>query len=218
MIKKQLTASLLTASTLLLVACGDSTNESAAEQDEQIEDLENQLDEANSRIEELENELEESNQGQEETIDDSTESSEDSVDDGVTSLNEELYFGDAANPEMITISITESTTNQAAFPDHMISMDEYDTDNIVAVTIEYSNIAYGETYMPYTSDFQAYTIDGEALTQVQQQTGQDAVAEGRTGTTTMYWELPENEEISEIELDFMTYDSVLATFELPIEE
>ena len=130
-------------------------------------------------------------------------------------MNQELTLSDGEQ-ETAKIKIVEATTNQSAFPEHMINLDSYDTTKMVAVKIEYTNIAIEEPFLPFASYFQAYDKDGKALIQVSQQSGQDAVPIGRTATTQLYWELPvAGHDFNELEIDFVP-KSKIATFDLKV--
>lgn len=130
-------------------------------------------------------------------------------------MNEDLILGDG-DKEMVRIKITEATTNQSAFPSYMTSLDEYNTEKMVAVKIDYTNVAMDKPFLPYGNYFQAYDKNGKALKQISQQTGQDSVPIGRTGTTQLYWELNEDgNNFNEFEIDFIT-DKKLATFDINV--
>lgn len=132
-----------------------------------------------------------------------------------TPLEKEVAFTDGTK-ETAKLKIVEATTDQSAFPDHMISLEDYDTKKMVAVKIEYTNVALDEPFLPYAQYFQAYDQDGKALVQVNQQNGQDAVPVGRTGVTQLFWELPvEGDSFDKFEIDFVPSDRV-ATFELNV--
>ncbi|WP_288395370.1 hypothetical protein [uncultured Vagococcus sp.] len=131
-------------------------------------------------------------------------------------LNEEAVIVDENSQKIYSIKIIEATTNQSAFPEHMINLDNYNTEKMVAVKIEYKNIALDEPFLPYSNYFQAYGKDGKALVQVNQQNGQESVAVGRTSTTQLFWELDVNgNEFNEFEIDYIP-SSKLATFDLTV--
>ena len=130
-------------------------------------------------------------------------------------LNDEVSFGDGSK-ETMQLKLTEVTSAQEAFPDYMISMDDYDTSKMIAITIEYTNVDMDDPYIPSTYDFQAYDKDGNALGETMQQSGQDRVAKGRSGKTQIYFETSENAaELNEIEIDFVP-DDRLATFDVEV--
>lgn len=132
------------------------------------------------------------------------------------SLNESLNLNDGSK-ETVKLKVTEATTNPAAFPSHMISMDEFDTTKMIAVTIEYTNVSYGEPFLPLSQYFQAFDKEGKKLTKVNQQNGQDRVDEGRTGTTQLFWELPvEGSQFNEVEIDFVPADKKVGTFSIQV--
>lgn len=102
----------------------------------------------------------------------------------------------------------------------MISLEDYDTVRIVAVTIDYENIdyEYDDVFRVHSDDFQAYTTDGESLERINQQSSQDAIGKDRTASTQIYFEYPEGvDEIDTLELDFTKSNQLLATFELPVD-
>lgn len=131
-------------------------------------------------------------------------------------LNEETVIVDEDNKKIYNVKIVEATTSQSAFPEHMVNLDNYNTEKMVAVKIEYKNIALDEPFLPYSNYFQAYGKDGKALVQVNQQNGQESVAVGRTSTTQLFWELDVNgNEFNEFEIDYIP-SSKLATFDLTV--
>lgn len=130
-------------------------------------------------------------------------------------LNEEVRLSNGEK-ETAMIKITQASTNQSVFPEHMINLDNYDTNKMVAVTIEYTNVAIPSPFLVLASYFQAFGKDGKALVQVDQQNGQDAVTEGRTGVTQLFWELPVNgNDFNQMEIDFVI-DKKIATFILDV--
>lgn len=130
-------------------------------------------------------------------------------------INTEVKFGDGTK-ETGNIKIIEVTTKQSAFPDYMVSLDDYDTTKMIAVKIEYNNVAMDEPFLPYASDFQAYGKDGSPLNQVSQQSGQDSVPVGRKGVTQLFWELPvSGNEFDRVEIDYVPYEKI-ATFDLEV--
>lgn len=208
------------ASALLLTACGEDAAEPTSNSDE-AENLRIELEEANARIEELEQELTEANEDVSNTSPENSENNdEDTVEEtsnGLVGLNEEVAFGEG-NEELFRLTVTRATNNQEAFPDHMVGLDDYNTDRIVAISIDYENIGIDDGYRPSTHDFQAYTKDGVGLNRISQQSGQDAISPGRKATTQIYFDFPEDvEELESIELDFLDYGNVLATFDVPVE-
>lgn len=163
-------------------------------------------------VESLEKELEEEKSGKdEETMPSSSETEEKAM----FSNNEEVSLGNGEK-ETLKMKISECTTNQSSFPSHMISLDEYDTTKMIAVTIEFTNVALGEPFYPYAQYFNAYAKDGTPLERVSQQNGQDAAAEGRSGKTQIFFELPIlGTEFNEVEIDFVPQD-VAASFDLTV--
>lgn len=129
---------------------------------------------------------------------------------------ETLLVGDGEKTTA-EIKITEATTAQTAFPEHMVNLDTYDTSKMVAVTIEYKNVDMDEAFLPHASYFQAFDSNGSSLEQVNQQSGQDEVAVGRTGKTTLYWELSEApEQFNQMEIDFIPNSEKIATFDISV--
>jgi len=146
-----------------------------------------------------------------------TDEAEENSSEQLIGLNEEIAFG-TADEELFKLTITRVTNNQNAFPDHMVGLDEYNTDRIVAISIDYENVAYEGGFRPSTHDFQAYTKDGKALERINQQSGQDPISEGRKATTQIYFSFPDNDDdLGNIELDYLDYGNVLATFDLLVE-
>lgn len=130
-------------------------------------------------------------------------------------LNEELALGDGTQ-ETARLKVVEVTTNQTAFPEHMLNLDNYDTTKMIAVKIEYTNVAMDEPFLPYSNYFQAFDKEGKALVQVNQQNGQDKVSTGRTGVTQLFWELNiDGNQFNELEIDFIPKSKV-ATFDLTV--
>lgn len=191
---------------LLLTGCANQNNQT--ETDEGI-DLQKTVESLRVENKALKEELNITEEPTIETTDSSTLTEE------LYGMNQELSLSDGKQ-ETAKIKIVEATTNQSAFPEHMINLDSFDTTKMVAVRIEYTNVAIEEPFLPFSSYFQAYDKDGKALTQVSQQSGQDAVPIGRTGTTQLYWELPiDGRDFNELEIDFVP-NSKVATFGLKI--
>lgn len=132
-------------------------------------------------------------------------------------LNEDLPFENINNKVVFKLKITEVTTSQSAFPEHMVSMTErYNVSKMIAISIEYTNVDMNEPYLPHSQYFQAYA-DGKALTRVDQQDGQDYADKGRTGKTKIFFDTEKPaSEINEIELDFVPTGSPATTFKLPV--
>ncbi|TLQ07085.1 hypothetical protein FEZ48_07475 [Marinilactibacillus psychrotolerans] len=199
---------LLSLSSLLLVACGEQNTKANSTDQPEIEELENQLAEANKRIEELESELEGANTNQE------SSESENKGDQQAFGLNEEMVIGDETT-DAISLKVTEVTNNISAFPDYMQNLtDEYDLNKAIAVTIEYSNLAYGATFAPSTHDFQIFNAsDGAPFERISQQSGGDEVTEGRSGTTQIYFYYPEGiDNVDEVEIDYSNQGNYIGTF------
>ncbi|WP_429969397.1 hypothetical protein [Enterococcus sp. AZ049] len=200
-------------SVLFLSGCSGQGGDGGGETDAKNNDLQTTIDSLRSENEILKEQL----------LTDSSSSSNQSSNESKSSvssyevyrLGEELSLGDGSQ-ENARIKIIEATTNQSAFPEHMINLDDYDTSKMVAVKIEYTNVAIEEPFLPYSNYFQAYDKDGKALIQVNQQNGQDAVPIGRTSTTQLFWELPvSGNDFNEFEIDFVP-SSQVATFDLEV--
>ncbi|EGO5025302.1 TPA: hypothetical protein IUX51_001299 [Enterococcus faecalis] len=116
------------------------------------------------------------------------------------------------------IKLTKVSTNQSAFPDYMINLEDYDTSKMMAVTFDYTNIAMEEPFLPHSNYFQAYSKDGKALQSFNQQNGQDYVSQGRTGTSTIYFGIPvDGNSFDEVELDLVpTGSAKIATFDIAV--
>ena len=138
--------------------------------------------------------------------------------DKTASINESVSFG-ANGKELIKLKVTKVSSSPDSFPDYMKSTTGFDTSKMIAVSIEYTNIAYGDSYLPYAQYFQAYTKDGKTLERSNSQNGQDAVADGRSGSTTIFFQsTDQTSALNEIEMDFMSKDNSgkLCTFNLPV--
>lgn len=134
----------------------------------------------------------------------------------VLGLNESIDFGDAET-KTAELKVIEATTNQEAFPENMRELKSYNTENMVAVKVEYTNLAMDQPFLPYAQYFQAYTKDGVRLTRVNQQIGQDEVLPNESAVTQIFWELPvEGSEFNEFEIDFVTGELRIATFDLEV--
>lgn len=136
----------------------------------------------------------------------------------IKGLNEEsIYKSD--DKEALSIKVVEATTNQSSFPDYMISLDDYDTTNMVSVKFEFKNIGLSDDYGMNPSELTAYDATGKAYEIVNQQNGQDYVARGRSSTSQFYWEVPNAANISEIEVDYTPLansDAPKTTFKVPV--
>ncbi|MGL9945690.1 hypothetical protein IGJ63_000799 [Enterococcus sp. DIV1375a] len=197
-------------SSLLLGACGNTTSSTNSDAQKTIDSLKTENSNMNKKIKFYESLLK---------TDESSSSTETSKTENQSatklSLNQTLELGD--EKKQAEIKVIEATTNQSAFPEHMISLDNYDTTKMVAVTIEYTNVAMDDNFLPYSSYFQAFSDDGQKLEQVNQQNGQDAVSMGRTGKTQLFWELPvEGSQFNHMEIDFVPSDKKVATFDINV--
>lgn len=198
-------------SSIALGACGNTTSSTAnSDAQKTIDSLKTENSSMNKKIELYESLL---------TTDESSSSTETSETEDQSaiklSLNQALELGDGK--KQAEIKVIEATTNQSAFPEHMISLDSYDTSKMVAVTIEYTNVAMDDNFLPYANYFQAFSDDGQKLEQVDQQNGQDAVSIGRTGKTQLFWELPvEEAQFNHMEIDFVPSSKKVATFDINV--
>ncbi len=134
----------------------------------------------------------------------------------VFGLNESIEFGDAET-KTAELKIIEATTNQAAFPEEMRELKSYNTEKMVAVKVEYTNLAMEQPFLPYAQYFQAYTKDGARLSLVNQQIGQAEVLPNESGVTQIFFELPvDGSEFNEFEIDFVAGEQRVATFDLTV--
>lgn len=132
------------------------------------------------------------------------------------SENESIEFGDGEK-KLAEMKVVEVTTKQSAFPKRMTELESYDTKHMISVKIEYKNIDMEAPFLPYAQSFQAYSKDGERLTAVNQQRGQDEVPKGKSGTTQIFWKVPVNgNKFSTVEIDFVSGDQRVATFDLKV--
>lgn len=146
-----------------------------------------------------------------------TQSSDDKK-TSVKGINEESIYK-SNGKEALSIKVTEATTNQSAFPEHMLSLDDYDTQNMVAVKFEFKNISLSDDYGMNGAELIAYDATGKSYEMVNQQDGQDYVGEGRSSTSQFYWEVPNATNINEIEIDYKPLsnaDSPKTTFKIPV--
>lgn len=197
---KKLGMSLLVLSSLLVLgACGsDNASTGDSETVAKLEKTIDSLKKENKKLRSGQGAQEESSATSESTV----ESSE-AV--GSLGLNEEAIYKTDDGKDAFATKIVKASTNQSDFPDYMISMDDFDTTNMVAVTIEFRNIALDDPFYVNTGEFIAYDASGKAYQQTSQQEGQDSVAAGRGSTSTMYWEVPNASGVNEIEIDYSPY-------------
>jgi len=135
-------------------------------------------------------------------------------------LNEDVVYYDENNNDLAQLKITKASTNQSAFPDYMLSMDEYDTENMIAVTVEFKNIGYEDRFYVTPSDFVAFDASGKAYEITMQQEGQDQLSAGRESTSTVYWKIPNAQNVDEIEIDYspgVFYGAPTQTFKVNVE-
>lgn len=189
---------LVLSSALVLGACGD--NATSTKNSETIAKLEKTVDSLKKENEKLK-----SGQGVQTESSTSESTAESSESASAFGLNEEAIYKTDDGKDAFATKLVKASTNQADFPEHMISLPEYDTANMVAVTVEFRNIALEEPFYVSTGEFIAYDASGKAYQQVNQQTGQDSVAAGRSSTSTMYWEVPNAGSVNEIEIDYSPY-------------
>lgn len=189
---------LVLSSALVLGACGD--NATSTKNSETIAKLEKTVDSLKKENEKLK-----SGQGVQTESSTSESTAESSESASAFGLNEEAIYKTDDGKDAFATKLVKASTNQADFPEHMISLPEYDTANMVAVTVEFRNIALEEPFYVSSGEFIAYDASGKAYQQVSQQTGQDSVAAGRSSTSTMYWEVPNAGSVNEIEIDYSPY-------------
>lgn len=80
-------------------------------------------------------------------------------------------------------------------------------ENSVQLTFKYNNYAYEESWLPSIFDFTAYDKNGRAGTIVNQQDGQDEVAQGRSSQTTFWVNFKDATPAgSKIEIDYQGLD------------
>lgn len=132
------------------------------------------------------------------------------------SKNEPIEFGDGEK-KLAEMKVVEVTTKQSAFPKRMNELENYDTKHMISVKIEYKNIDMDAPFLPYAQSFQAYSKDGKRLVAVNQQRGQDEVPKGKSGTTQIFWKLPINKKLDNIEIDFVSGEQRVATFDLDVD-
>ena len=200
---------------LLLGACSNSKN------DTEINKLKTENSKLKARNEKLNEQIasyenKKSTKSEEKK---SSASNDQKIDSTKKSLNETVPFG-TSDKELFKLKITKVSSNQESFPSYMSSsVNNFDISKMIAISIEYTNVAYGKGYLPDTYNFQAYSKDGKTLERVDQQDGQDRVPDGRTGTTTIFFKTnSESSSINQIELDFMDSSNgkKLSTFDLPV--
>lgn len=189
---------LVLSSALVLGACGD--NATSTKNSETIAKLEKTVDSLKKENEKLK-----SGRGVQTESSTSGSTAESSESASAFGLNEEAIYKTDDGKDAFATKLVKASTNQADFPEHMISLPEYDTANMVAVTVEFRNIALEEPFYVSSGEFIAYDASGKAYQQVSQQTGQDSVAAGRSSTSTMYWEVPNAGSVNEIEIDYSPY-------------
>ncbi|MBO0452067.1 hypothetical protein [Candidatus Enterococcus murrayae] len=134
----------------------------------------------------------------------------------VFSENETIEFGDGEK-KLAEMKVVQATTKQSAFPKRMIELENYDTEKMLAVKIEYKNIDMDTPFFPYAQSFQAFSKDGNRLTAVNQQRGQDEVPKGKKGITQIFWKLPiGGDKFDKVEIDFVSGEQRVATFDLKV--
>lgn len=205
--KKILTLGLALSATVLLSACGNNDDQKIKELESTIESLKKE----NAALKGETTSSNSKNQTESPSKDTSTNS-------GKFKLNETLELGNG-NKKVAEIKITNATTNQAAFPEHMIGLDDYDTTKMIAIEIEYTNVDFPENFLPSSYDFQAYDDNGKSLERVSQQDGQDEVSKGRTAKTKIFFETTtDGSNVNHIELDYTPSGSSqkIATFDLTV--
>lgn len=152
------------------------------------------------------------------SMEESVASSEQPQTTPVHSLNEpvSLYLD---NPEEIVaeVVVTKVTDNVENFPDYITSGDYFDSNNLILIQVDYTNIAYPENFSMGLHDFQAFGEDGTQLPNINMQDGGDPVTQGRTGTSEFYIETEEPQD--KLELDFIPSgsNSTIATYSVNVE-
>lgn len=199
-------------SSLLLSACSSDESSSSASLEKTVASLKTE----NSKLKNGQgiNSLEESGNS------DSNDSSEEATSkELIKSLNDPVTYT-TDGKDVLSLKITKASTNQSAFPDHMISFDEYDTNNMIAVTFEFKNIDLDSEYGLNSSELTAFDATGKAYENVNQQIGQDYVNKGRSSQSTLFWNVPNAGSVNELELDYQPsplYEAPVTTFKIPVE-
>ncbi|MEQ7216781.1 hypothetical protein ABQD61_12925 [Enterococcus asini] len=190
---------LVLSSVLLLGACGDSS--SSTSDSDTIAKLEKTVDSLKKENEKLK-----SGQGSQSEASTTSESAiESSEPTASLGINEEAVYKTDDGKDAFATKVIKASTNQADFPEHMVSLPEYDTTNMIAVTVEFRNITLTDPFSVSAGEFIAYDASGKAYQQVDQQDGMDSVAAGRGSTSTMFWEVPNAGSVNEIEIDYTPY-------------
>lgn len=197
--KKGLLSLILLFSTTALIACGNNSDEL--------------------------NKLKEENQSLKQQLEnlDSTSTSEKN-DDGANSNtasekiknNQVLKIGNETE-YLADLKITNVSTAQDSFPEHMISLDNYDISKMVSISIEYTNKGIPDGFSVSNYDFQAFDEKGNPYNRVDQQDGNDIAAIDRTGKTRIFFELPnDGSKTNNLELDYSSSGKKIATFDLKV--
>lgn len=190
-----------------LSACGSGDSSTVSSLEKTIDSLKTE----NSKLK--------SGQGVQDTYSDSsTAQSSDKQNASAKGINEESIYK-SGDKDALSIKVIEASTNQSSFPSHMVSLDDYDTTNMVAVKFEFKNINLSEDYGMNPAELTAYDASGNAYKIVNQQSGQDYVANGRSSTSQFYWEVPNAASINEIEIDYSpsgSSDIPKTTFKVPV--
>lgn len=197
-------------SSIILVGCSSNDNSAnIAKLEKTIESLQ------------LENENLKNGQGLNEVVENTFESSaEQDVSNDIKGLNEDVVYSDSDNTELVQLKIVKASTNQSSFPDYMISMDDYDTENMIAITVEYKNLGLDDKFYVNPADFVAFDASGKAYEITSQQEGQDSLSPGRGSQSTLYWLVPDAQKVNEIEIDYspmVLYGAPTQTFKVPVE-
>lgn len=209
---KEIVLGVVLMSSLLLSACSSGESSSSTSLEKTVASLKTE----NSKLKNGQgiNSLEESSNS------DSSDSSEEATKkELIKSLNDPVTYT-TDGKDVLSLKITKASTNQNAFPDHMISFDEYDTKNMIAVTFEFKNIDLDSEYGLNSSELTAFDATGKAYENVNQQIGQDYVNKGRSSQSTLFWNVPNAESVNELELDYQPsplYDAPVTTFKIPVE-
>lgn len=201
--KKTKLFTLISASALVLMACGseESTKESSNESSSPSVESSEQVASSESSVSE-----------------ESSSSADVTQEVPRHGLNEAVVmFLDDPSETVAEVKVTKVTDNVDAFPDYLKSGDYFDIDKLILIQVEYTNIAYPENLAFGLNDFQAFSENGKQLPNISQQNGGDPVAQSRTATAEFYIESEEPQD--KIELDFLPEGNTtpVATFEVEVE-
>lgn len=117
----------------------------------------------------------------------------------------------ADGKKMYGLTLKSATTQFNAHGQSLVQENDVDSlklsqGNGVQITMDYTNYGDTNSFLPLVFDFVVYQ-DGKAGKMISQQDGQDEVAQGRTGTTTFWCNLPNPVADSKnIEIDYQSSD------------